>query len=79
MTPSWRALHRVTIAEGRRTLTRVLERAVERGDLDAGLDVETATALLAGPLFYRGIVSREPVDAALVAAVVNAALAGLRA
>lgn len=77
--PELAALHRATVADRRRSLTGVLERAVERGDLDAGLDVETATALLAGPLFYRGIVSREPVDEALVASVVDAALAGLRA
>ncbi len=76
--PELAALHRQTIAEKRLPLTGVLERAMARGDLDAGLDVETATALLAGPLFYRGIVSREPVDAALVATVVDAALAGLR-
>ncbi len=76
--PELAELHRATVADRRRALTGVLERAMERGDLAPGLDLETATALLAGPLFYRGIVSREPLDDAFVASVVDAALPGLR-
>jgi AcrR family transcriptional regulator len=77
--PEMAALHRVTSSEGRRTLTRVLERAVERGELEGPLDLDTATALLAGPLFFCGIIDRERVDPTLVAAAVDAALAALGA
>lgn len=70
-------LHRETIADRRRPLTDLLEREVARGRLPDDLDTETAVALLAGPLFYRALIAREPVDGAFVARTVDAALAEL--
>ena len=77
--PELAELHRVTVADGRRTLCDVLARALERGDLEAPLDIELATAHFAGPIFYRGIIAREPMDEDFVASVVDGALAALRA
>ena len=73
------ALHRETITEKRRSLTEVLEGGIARGELPAGLDLDAASAMLAGPVFYWGIVWRQPIDPGMVAQVVDTALAGLRA
>lgn len=73
------ALHRETITEKRRSLTDVLEGGIARGELPADLDLDAASAVLAGPVFYWGIVWRQPIDPAMVAQVVDTALAGLTA
>ena len=75
--PELARLHAETVAERRRPLTDVLERAMERGELPADLDVERAVAVLAGPLFYRAMVSRERLDEDVVAWVVDGALPSL--
>ena len=71
-------LHQATLSDGRRPLTDILERAMARGDLPADLDIEDAVALIAGPLFYRAMIARQPVDEVFVARAVDAALAELR-
>lgn len=75
--PELERLHRETIADRRRPLTDLLERAVARGELAADLDMETAVALLAGPLFYRALIARTPLEAAFVGRTIDAALAEL--
>lgn len=77
--PELARLHAATIAEGRRPLTDALTRAIGRGELPAGLDMHEAAAPLAGPLFYRALVAREPVTPGFVDAVVDTALPALRA
>jgi AcrR family transcriptional regulator len=77
--PELARLHAATVAERRRPLTDVIERAMARGDVPAGLDVERAVAALAGPLFYRAMVSRERLDEDFVAWTVESALPSLRA
>jgi hypothetical protein len=77
--PELARLHAATVAERRRPLTDVLERAMARGDLPGGLDVERAVAVLAGPLFYRAMVSRERLDEGFVAWTVESALPSLGA
>lgn len=67
-------LHAATIAERRRPLSEVLERGVRRGELPSDLDVDRTVSMLAGPLFYRAMVSREPLDEAFVADVVDRVL-----
>jgi hypothetical protein len=67
------------MSERRRPLTDALARATGRGELPADLDVDAAAALLAGPLFYRALVAREPVTPGFVDTVVDAALPALRA
>ena len=62
---------------GRRTAVRaVLERGVERGDLRADLDLELALDVLAGPLFYRLLVTGGPIDGRLAEGVVELILSG---
>ena len=75
--PELERLHLSTITRGRRPLTDILDRAVARGDLPAVLDVEDAVAFLAGPLFYRAMIARQPVETAFVAGTVDAALSEL--
>jgi AcrR family transcriptional regulator len=61
--------------EERRQLSRgVLVRAVERGELPAGTDVDLVLDLLAGPVFYRALVARRPVEPEDVERMVDAVL-----
>ena len=77
--PELGRLHAATIADRRRPLTDVLDRAVARGELPAGLDIERAVATLVGPLFYRAMISRERLDEDFVAWTVESALPSLGA
>jgi AcrR family transcriptional regulator len=72
--PELAALHAAFIAERQRPMVDVLERGVREGDLPAGLDVQNAISLLVGPLFYRAMVSFEPLDDDFVEAVIDGAL-----
>ncbi len=72
--PELAALHAAFVAERQRPLVEVLERGVGRGELPAGLDVQNAVSVLVGPLFYRAMVSFEPLDDDFVRAVVDGAL-----
>jgi len=71
------ALHAVTLAERQRPLAAALERGIASGDLPADFDMEVGIAGLAGPLFYRSMVQREPVTQEFIDAVVDAALPAL--
>ena len=63
-------------ADGRRRLaTGVIERAVERGQLPADVDIDLLVTLLSGPLVYTKLVRRIRVTEELVAAVVDNVLA----
>lgn len=57
----------------------VLHEAVEDGVLRPDLDIDLAVSMLVGPVFYRRLVSREPIDAAIAARVVDQFLAGASA
>lgn len=76
--PELERLQRETLALCGNPLTTVLRRGQGRGALPDDLDIATTAALLAGPLFYRAMVAREPVTHAFVAATVDSTLAGLR-
>ncbi len=76
--PELARLHAATIAERRRPLTDSLARGIARGELPADLDMDDASAILAGPLFYRALVCREAVGQDFVDAVVDGALPALR-
>jgi AcrR family transcriptional regulator len=58
-------------------LRAVFERGIERGDLRRDLDVEFALDVLAGPLFYRLLITGGPIDERLAQAVVELILHGL--
>ena len=62
----------------RRARTRVaLERAIVRGELTSGVDLELVQDLLTGPLFYRALMSGEPSSDELIADVVDIVVAGV--
>jgi AcrR family transcriptional regulator len=62
---------------GRRAgLATVLQRGIERGDLDPDLDVELTLDVLGGPLFYRLLITGGPLDDRLAAGVVDLILKG---
>lgn len=54
----------------------VLQEAMREGELRGDLDIDVAVSMLVGPVFYRRLVSREVIDAALAAKVVEEFLAG---
>ena len=57
-------------------LTPVIARGIARGDLRAGTDVRLVHELLAGPIFYRLLLSGAPLDHTLGPRLVDAILAG---
>jgi AcrR family transcriptional regulator len=62
---------------GRRAALRtVFERGVRRGDQRRGLDIELALDVLAGPVFYRLLITGGPIDAHLADGVVELILRG---
>lgn len=60
-----------------RPLRTVLERAVERGELRPGLQLELLQDMLVGPIFYRLLLSHSPCTRATVRAIVDQVLTGL--
>jgi AcrR family transcriptional regulator len=64
------------LARRREALREVLERAVRRGDLRADLDFELALDVLAGPLFYRLLITGGPIDTQLAEGVAELILRG---
>lgn len=77
--PELARLHERFIAERRQPMVAAVRRGVERGELPPETDVDMAVAMLAGPLFYRRMISREPLDAAFVERVLDVGLRGLSA
>jgi len=66
-----RFLHHEFVQQKRSRTIAMLTDAVQRGDLRADLDTYIATELLAGPLFYRFLVSGDPIDDAYLDTVVD--------
>ena len=65
---------------GRRAGTiAAVKRGIERGELRADTDAELVADLLAGPIFYRHLVSGGRLDPAFADRLVDEVLAGLRA
>jgi len=64
------------MTERRKGLRVVFERGIARGDLRHDLDLEFALDVLAGPLFYRLLVTNGPIDEALASATVELILRG---
>jgi AcrR family transcriptional regulator len=65
------------VATRRRPLRTVLERAVERGELSADLELDIVQDALVGPLFYRLLLSHGPLDRTVVHNVIDIVLAGI--
>jgi hypothetical protein len=64
------------LTQGRAALRLVFERGIERGDLRCDLDVDFALDILAGPLFYRLLITGGPIDEGLARAVVELIVRG---
>jgi hypothetical protein len=50
------------VAQRRAHSRRIIENAVTRGELAADADAEVLTDMLSGPVFYRLLVSGDPID-----------------
>jgi AcrR family transcriptional regulator len=57
----------------------ILARAIERGELRPQLDLDATLDLLHGPLYYRALVTGEPIDRAFIDALVDELLPSLLA
>jgi AcrR family transcriptional regulator len=64
------------LAERRAALRDVLERAIARGDLRPDLDIGLALDVLGGPLFYRLLITGDPIDEQLAEGVTDLILRG---
>jgi AcrR family transcriptional regulator len=62
----------------REAIGAIFDRAVERGQIRRGLDREMVLDLIYGPVFYRVLIRREPLDRITVDAMVAALFLGLR-
>jgi AcrR family transcriptional regulator len=65
------------VAERRKPLLRMLERAVERGELPPDADLELGVDLILGPFVVRLFFTAGPVDPDLVKPIVEAVIRGL--
>lgn len=69
--PFWAARRQLTID--------ILRRGIERGDLNADIDLEIAADALYGPIYYRYLVTGAPLSERVVIAIVDRAIDGMRA
>ena len=69
--PELGPVHEHFVRHRRAGTIAALERAIARGELRAGLDVELAADVIAGPLFYRHLVSHMPIDDDYVDGVID--------
>jgi hypothetical protein len=53
----------------------LLQRGIDRGELRRDLDLEMAVDLLLGPIYYRLLISGEPLTSAFVERLVRAVMA----
>ncbi len=77
--PQIAALQASFTRERRLASSRALDRAVARNEIGGDYDFEVEAALIGGALFYRRLVSREPLSDRFVDRVVDAACARLGA
>ncbi len=73
--PDLAEMHEGFVKMRRQGTFAAFDRAIARGELPPDIDQELAADLLAGPLFYRHMVRRLPVDDAYAEQVVDAFLA----
>ena len=73
--PELAAEHQKIVREKRGRVRAVVERAVARGDLRAGVDADLVVDTCVGPVFYRFLVTRAPLDDEFADALVDSVLA----
>jgi AcrR family transcriptional regulator len=77
--PAFAAEYRQRVVEPRRDQARaVIRRAVERGEIAAGTQVEVVLDLLYGPLYHRLLHGHADLDDQFVSDVIDAVLDGIR-
>lgn len=77
--PEIAQVYRAFQATKRRPLELALERARKRGELPPDTDIPVAVALCVGPLFYRRMISAEPLGEPFVEQIVDRVLRALGA
>lgn len=77
MAPAANASSQVTTQDRRRALHHVLATAAQRGQIPPDTDLNLAIDLLAGPLFYRRLVTHQPPPPTYPTALVDHLLAAL--
>jgi AcrR family transcriptional regulator len=76
--PEVHEAYRAYLAERRRPIRTVIERAIARGELEPGTDVQLVGDLLIAPLLYRWLVTDDIVDDAVISRIIDTVLAGLQ-
>jgi AcrR family transcriptional regulator len=77
--PDLARLQRDWVKERRSGLERAFQRAQARGEIGAGVDIELVGAMQSGPLFYRRLVSHEPLSPRFIERLVDAVMAVVEA
>jgi AcrR family transcriptional regulator len=57
----------------------MISRAIERGELPAGIDSQLALELLIAPLHFRALLTRQPIDDTMIEQLADAVVRGLTA
>ena len=72
-----RGSHQRLVQPRRERARLIFHRAIDRGEIDPGIDVELALDLLYGPVYHRFLQGHLPLSREFVQAVIDAALLGL--
>ena len=67
-------VQRVWVRERRASLRRALHRAEARGEIEPGVDADLVASLCGGSLFYRRLISHEPLSRSFLAGIVESTL-----
>jgi AcrR family transcriptional regulator len=65
--------------ERQQPILTIVQRAQERGELPKDLDQRVVVGTIVGPIVFRKVVWRQPIDAAYLSGCLNVAMAGLAA
>jgi AcrR family transcriptional regulator len=77
--PAFAAEYQQRVVQPRRDQARaIFGRAIERGEIPPGLDLEVALDLIYGPLYHRLLQGHAPLDDAFVQAAIDLALTGIK-
>ncbi len=63
--------------ERQRPIMEIVERAQARGELPADLDARVVVGTIVGPIVFRKLIWRQPIDAAYLSGCLDVAIAGL--
>ena len=77
--PELDAGYRRFLSDRKARTRKVLQRAVDRGELPGDTDVGVMSSMLVGPIFHRLIITQEPLNDAFIDTLVDALLQGFGA